>query len=340
MLRLCVVLSLFALAACSGGGGSNAGSAGTYVPNPIALSRLQEPVSGQSLPVRYTLVDLGTFIPLRINKYGEIVGNIQSAVAAVWKNGVVHQLPPYPQTDTSVAVDINDYGTVIGNALNRNPNAPQFFYAISWSASGAQTLYSAGFSETSGVAINDSGRAIGTGDGRYVIDLRTGQVLDNGLADSENDLGSVLYDSGGTVCEMNLSHQRTCFPKAPGAVKPVSGVDINNHNDAIANDPVLCRPYESCLYRGVYYHAGLETVIYAPSGSNTVRISGLNDNGWIVGAYGLNVEGIPFVYVNGKMTKLSSYGFALNSADDVNDAGEIVGTYKGGGHGYLLRPVY
>lgn len=100
-----------------------------------------------------------------INDKNEIVGSTKNELfgpshAALWRNGSLTALAsPYGDSNNSVAAAINNYGVIVGSAVDNNNVAYQ---AVEWRDGNAKLLSNLGGSYTYANAVNDAGIIVGS----------------------------------------------------------------------------------------------------------------------------------------------------------------------------------
>ncbi len=112
-----------------------------------------------------------------INDVGEIAGTAAMAGdfshACVWKNGVQHYLPEFPNAKASHAWGINNDGWIVGSCGNGKPSPPFFedTHAVLWLDDEIIDLGVLGGSSSAATAVNDAGQIVG------VVSLPWGQEV-------------------------------------------------------------------------------------------------------------------------------------------------------------------
>jgi probable HAF family extracellular repeat protein len=170
-----------------------------------------------------------------------------------------------------------------------------------------------------------------------------------------NGAGTIVYElMGGSVnpCEGSVAP----FEYPSGSVPAPSnfcpgGYDgqYNVNATDISDSGAVVGFYDACDNggnllgrRGFISSGGATTQI----GSTTTQANAINGVNWVVGGYFTAANtSHAFVWIDGTLTDLNSLlpancGWVLTSAQDVNDAGDIVGVGTVGGtvHGFLLTP--
>ena len=91
---------------------------------------------------------------------------------------------------------------------------------------------------------------------------------------------------------------------------------------------------------GFLLSGGVYSVISAPYANAIIDSISINDAGLIVGTYIVGGGAHTFVYENGVFTTLDPFGSSQNVANDVNNLGQIVGSYNTdtSAEGFLATP--
>ncbi|MBV8331889.1 MAG: hypothetical protein JO192_04075, partial [Candidatus Eremiobacteraeota bacterium] len=102
---------------------------------------------------RYRAIDLGgNFVPARVNDRDVVVGE-RDGIAYLYENGTITSLGTYPGDTSSIANDINDAGTIVGQSSKE----PYSQHAVEFHLGGLPTLLYTPTSQTpdaSATAIN------------------------------------------------------------------------------------------------------------------------------------------------------------------------------------------
>ena len=265
---------------------------------------------------RGKLTDLGPGAATAINALGEVLGytldSSGNSTPFSYQNGSFTALP-------ANAYALNDLGQILiqvsGAVEIREPNGTIVSHAIS-------NAFFVGW------AINDLGQVIG-------------RDFVNAPKDKSNPFGDfynqvLLVQPGGgdrTIARNGVSEY--CFPRAMNILGQAVGYNLNI--------------YYNTVYQNYFYDSG-HALLYNPDGKAihlgnlfTERVSGvppgsaawgINSFGVIVGeCYTANYQvSRGFVYLNGMMHDLnalvnrSANGLTIESADGINDLGQIVAT--------------
>jgi probable HAF family extracellular repeat protein len=158
----------------------------------------------------YHLVDLGLFLPGRINSNGQMIGSSFSSGAShavLYSNGTLTDLGTLGGT-ASRAAGINARGQIVGDSyLNGNTVDHAFLYS-----NGVMSdLGTLGGSNSSAVAINDLGQVVGSS-----------QTL--GHNDSSSGFEGFIYNSG-VLKDIESTIGTSGFPQAINDTRQMS-VDV------------------------------------------------------------------------------------------------------------------
>lgn len=251
---------------------------------------------------------------LGINNSGQVVGSTSinfSTRATVWGNDNNHTpLQLGTLGYESYGSGINDAGQVVGYSyLNNGPH-----HAVLWDASGIHDLGTLGGHDSSARGINNIGQVVGTSYLSNNLSTRA-FIWDN--VTGIRDLGTL---SGGNFSQGNAISNS-------GQVAGFSN---------IANSAIHATFWDSS---GIH---DLGTL----GGASSSWAWGMNNLDQVVGASdGVDTQAV--MWQNGVALDLNSLagaqglGWFLNSANAINDSGQIVGTGRinGQSHTYLLTPV-
>ena len=325
------------------------------------------PISQASAQSGYLVEDLGTLpgdvsaVAWAINARGDVVGwsngpNGTRAFLYTDSGGMV-ELPGLPDRPRAVARDINDAGDIVGSA---NAGGTDLGHAVLWANGGpAQdlgTLAVGFYSEAWG--INNVGQVVGSshvnggsfGVHAFLYTQEGGLVdltpdSDTGYAKDINDAGQVTgYKTAfggyhafrwqaGTFVDLGVLPN---FAHSFGYAINASGVVTGSSSSASGNSERLFRSIEG---------GGLQDL--GGTGEHNVAL-GINASGQVVGATGqsnsravLHTDAAGLRNLNTLIDP--SLGWVLLAANDINDAGLIVGygfnNYTGRTHAVRLQPT-
>lgn len=317
----------------------------------------------------YVLTDLGEFSANGINSLGQIVGTASNGGitggAFIWSASTgIQPLSGIPQ---GTALKINDLGQVVGSGSSTSG------HAYLWEASsGARDLgtINNGFGEESlAYDLNNHGQVVGWSEVPFldggawsytehafiwsaatgVQDLgdlsgginksrayatnNTGQVVGYGYAQPSN-----YADSGMRAFSWTASGGMIALPIGEGQATGINdlGQIVGQYR---SND----------TWRGFVLDASMNMTDLGdlPGGIDYNGMFAINNVGQAVGFSESDLGTRAAIWENGELTDLSllpevaSTGWVLEGANDINDAGQIVGWGKvnGQNHGYLLTPV-
>ena len=250
-----------------------------------------------------------------INNAGQIAGSSSTGQPAVRNsNGSITSLGVLPgDNNGGESLGINDMGQVVGfSAFTRLPfvDDPTFYFrAFLYSNGVMQDLGFGPFS--AGYAINNSGQIVGASNHEFLN----------------------LYYSNGVITTFNAKvHFR----------------DINNPGQATGEILDINNNQHALLYTN-----GVTQDLSTLPGHRVSTGFGINDHGDVVGASSaccqVSDRSHAFIYSNGMMQDLNDLipagsGWFLESAFDINQVGQIVGTGhidsdNGRLHPFLLTPV-
>jgi len=224
-------------------------------------------------------------------------------------SGVVNRF-----SDANFLAGINDHGQIIGTASLGSPSAPAGIQANVWLVSGGEMLLGDG-ELSEGVAINNSGRAVGsTGDFHAQAHAALWRLKDN----STTALGTLV---------VNDPHGFIFDPGSAATAINVEG-DVVGWSDALivdaAGNPTAAATHAFRWHDGVMTDLGT-----LPGGVAYSVATGINDTGQIVGVSDIaNGASHAFLYHRNRMVDLGDLANdpRLNSqADAINDRGETVG---------------
>jgi probable HAF family extracellular repeat protein len=254
---------------------------------------------GYTTAPRYTLKDLGPFVPERINDKGQVVGfylDIDGFPRAVlYENGTLIDLGTFGG-NVSVPYGLNNLGQVVGYASTTEG----FLHAFLWEDGVIVDLTPiekyptlANGKGTYASGINDKGQIVGTA---FIDGVVSGPVLwDNGELIPLGTLGGKLGDA----------------------------YRINNTGQITGWSELASMGYHAFLYTN-----GIMKDLGNTFGGTNSEAKSLNDLGQVVGyasTAGDN-EVRAFLYTDGLMVDLTSFPTATGSsyAVDINNKGQVI----------------
>ena len=316
----------------------------------------------------YVVDDLGVLagdsssVAQAINANGDVVGwSMGQSGTRAFKYttaGGMVELPGLPDRPRSVARDINEAGVIVGSA---NAGGTDLGHAVIWrdgSVEDLGTLGTGSFSEAWGV--NNAGQVVGSsymnggslGEHAFLYTAADGLIdltpdSDTGHALDINDAGQVTgyktafggYHAfrwqGGTFEDLGAL---TGFAHSFGWAINAAGQVAGSSTSASGNSQRVFRSINS---------GGLQNL---GGGGETNVAFGINASGQVVG-YGRPSPGLKRAFVStdaGGLQALNdlidpALGWHILAANDVNDAGQIVGygssSLTGQTHAVRLRPT-
>jgi len=315
------------------------------------------------LQPHYKVTDLGDLggkisIALSINDKGQIVGGSRSASGRshgfLWETGKMTDLGVLPKTVVSMARSINNKGQIAGESSDLHGN----MFGVLWETGKMTSLGPLGGEYGTVAMINDHGVIVGQ---RHKSKTeRCGFVWSKGLiADSDtlsgdclnakaiNDAGLVL---GEAPAGPGDNQDRKSFLWDHGKVIDLAAFQALclNNKGQIAGQMTDTKAGST----PAVWEAG--KVRPLPS-LKTIRsaVSGINDRGDIVGwadlpsgadgkdivTHALLWQGDQCIDLNERVD--STEGWTIETAEDINSAGQIVGMglHAGQEHAYLLTPI-
>jgi probable HAF family extracellular repeat protein len=279
-----------------------------------------------------------------INDSGEVVGWTGDGRAVLYRNGIVSNLGALPGHNISVATDINNSGQVVGASASSSLLDSQraFLYAGGMTDLGVLPPTDNLYVSSAAVGLNNSGQVVGSSyshrfggithaflySSNGMTDLGTlpGQI--STLAFAINSSGQIIGESGNRA-----------FLYSNGLMIDLGLVHVSDIN---ASGQIVGRNGNGAFL----YRNGATTMLGTIPGGISSAAYGINDLGQVVGTSYHPASGSrAFLYDNGVMTDLnslipSSSGWVLGEADDINNAGQIIGsgTINGQGSWFLLTP--
>jgi probable HAF family extracellular repeat protein len=317
-------------------------------------------VPGQTPPPQYTVTDLGDFSAQALNNSTTVVGS-QGNKAVLFRNGVLIDITPVG-TWRAVANGINDLDQVVGEVgicdmvegTCQNSRSRAFIFDR-----GTKTILGTlGGRDSSAFAINNAGWSHTAGPLPGNVGDEHGFIFQNGVFE---DIGLKTTARGSIASSINATGQVAGWASS---TTPESGAflfsggafqffapnalawDINNAGQIVGgisgNDDGTGRAF---LFSG-----GTLQDLGMPSQQHRfARAFAINNAGEVVGFSSpafLSDGERAFVFRNGTIQDLNNLipansGWVLSKAEDINDAGQIVGIgFKDGQpRAFLLTPT-
>lgn len=270
-------------------------------------------------------------------------GTHRQCLAAIWKNGAMTALPNLEGGHNGQASWTNNKGQTVGFAENGTADptcsdATPFqvlrFEAVVWEPNGKVRELRPLDGDTVGYAfgINNNGQAVGV----------TGLCSDTQvppIVPGTNAPHGVLWEKDGTPVDLgSLGGGPFTIPASVNDLGEVAGASLSSEDGTV--HPFLWTQEKGMQDLGTFPGAIVTGIPCCGT---------LNNKG---DAVGLTVDGTTFnmrafLWHDNTLLDLNTLippnsGWALQDADSINDAGEIVGwgTINGETHAFLARPVY
>ncbi len=325
--------------------------------------------SPSSSPPRYTIVDLnangrGITYARGLNNRGEVIGILFGAasVGKLYSHGKLTKLQPFGDLPASEASYINDMGLVVGDSRVRILAGLHRTRACMWVKGQPRDLgLLPGDNMSDASAINNSGAIVGMsgtfdlnqpekgrtrvvtwaagriralegipGEGSYALDINESGVILGMRIVSDSEQRPFIY-IGGKARDLPLPRAGTCF-----------AVSLNDKGLVVGE-----RHSSDKASHAVLWNNGRIIDLVTPAGTKDSRALDINNSGQIVSSCGsATFRGGACLWENGRIHDLNvlipnSTGWILQTAQAVNDKGQIVGsgTHYGNDRTFLLTPV-
>ena len=303
-----------------------------------------------SADVTYTITDLGTLGGISsdasgINSSGQVTGYIVGGGPQrtfLYSNGSMEDLGPI--IGQSIGIGINNSGNVVGTRYVGGASR-----AFLYSNGMVNSLDSIGGFGSVARGINSSDQIVGRvalsdGDHAFLYSHDVAQDLGRGFA-------SGINDSGQTVGSLSANGGSYPFLYSDGTIYNLGTLGGNNGGAYAINSSGqivgFSNPGNISGVHAFLYSGSSMQDLGTFGGINSVAYS-INTSGQIVGNAETSNDGThAFVYSNGLLQDLNSLlnnpiaGWTLQSANAINDSGQIVGQMVNGfqSHAFLLTPV-
>jgi probable HAF family extracellular repeat protein len=320
----------------------------------IAATLLLAGAPGAGAEPLYTLSFLPAgFQGAQLNDAGQIVGTAGGG-AAMYSGGVVVNVAAPP----SVGQGINNHGDVTGS-LNPAASSQAFTY-VGGTLTNIHPFVAGDYPESEGVAINDQG-VVG-GNVRFMAgESNNGFIYRNGTVEYIGTFGgdysplAALNNQGVAAGYAAFAGPAGgtfhAYTYANGTLQDLGTLGGANSAATDINDLGQVAGWSAITGSGLhaFLYSGGGMINLGTLGGSEAAANALNDDGFVVG-YSFLAGGGPgthaFLYADGELLDLNTLvdiegGWQLTTAQDINDAGQILGTAcrNGSCTSVLLSPV-
>ena len=279
-----------------------------------------------------------------INNSGRVAGYYYTPGAHAFYNGTDFNAALGNPVNGSYSEGLNDSGVTVGYLNDALDNSHSFIYTpASNTAQDLSSAFPIGTTYNYAYDINNSGTVVGgfyngqTRAYRYsggvVTDLTSSFPVGTtySYADAINNSGKIVgeYDTPGSYHAFYLSNGVVTDLNPALGVNYAYAYDINNNNQVVGEaDPNVGYNYAFLWSNGSATNIGNAL----PSGKTYSYAYGINDSGTVVGSFSSSnfIGSHAFVYANGAGYDLNTLipvgsGWVLNSANAINNSGQITG---------------
>lgn len=321
------------------------------------------PVAGYSTTTGYALNDKGDAVGMS----SPVVTDF-NYVGTVWRNGLASSLGKVAKGNYSVAEAINNSGVITGEADNGSirPEAVTF-------SGGKATIFDSGANNSRGIYVSDSGVIVGnyakgfggggwnpvvyTPDpkkpGRYskffLPHYQDGTTTPsynyvfngNNKGQIVGQVSTTTFSARGGFWNNDAAHSLTLLSTLPNEWDSYA-YGINDLGTVVGVSDVGTFGSTPVIWTGAEHT--IAALPLAP-GDTQGSAYAINNAGTIIGYHGDSAR--PCVWINGQMIDLasaldaSSFGWQIESVNDINNLGQIVGTgyFNGKQRGFILTPT-
>ncbi|MBN1845535.1 MAG: hypothetical protein JW810_07615, partial [Sedimentisphaerales bacterium] len=313
------------------------------------------------LSVQYSLTDLGTLggdfsVALGINAGGQVVGysgdDAGVTRAFLWENGAMSTLPTATVgAETSYAYGISDSGSIAGTMKLTTGEIRGFYF----NGSTVTNIHTVANGYASYVwALNDAGQVVGnyndgSHDHAFLWDSTDGMQALGTTYGKAYDINGAGRVAGQTLAGTGYNH--ACVFQS-GTVTDIHALSTTDSSALGLNDVGQVVGWYRYQFNDTHAFvwdsiSGMQDL--GTLGDDNGMAWSINNSGQIVGSDYVSMSTQhAFIYENGAMTDLNSLipagtGWTLVTANDINDAGQIIGKGLVGGsstwRAFLLTPV-
>lgn len=312
-------------------------------------------VTGAQLP--FTMKDLGTLggtysVATDVNGAGQVTGwsydSNQRQLAFFYSNGAMTNIGTLGGMYSYPSAGINAVGTVAGYAYTANNAAYRAFIFKNGQLTDLGTL---GGAYSQAVAINDAGQVTGwasdASNGQRAFLYSNGTMTDLGTLGGTHSFGQVISGSGSIAgyAYVTSNSGQHAFLYKNGQMTDLGTLGGSSSYPTALNDSdqVTGWAYTSTHEQHAFLYANGSMIdLGTLGGSHSYPSAGINASGQVAGYAYLqnNASYHAFLYSNGTLVDLGTLGGEYSYANDLNDAGDVIGgsqTASGEWHAFLYR---